>query len=124
MLETQKPKDRTRDLGSWAHNVITDKLTEQESKSEIAQEHAIVDSSTSEIHQIVKAKKNPYKESKKSSIPSENKPRQEIPISRAADISLKLNIDIVLDSSQLASPHQSKSPSPPIMASKFQLSDY
>ena len=84
MLETQKPKEKTRDFGSWAQNDITDKLTEQESKSEMAQDHAIVDSLTSEIQDVIKSKKNPYKESKTSSIPVESKTRQEIPIDHAA----------------------------------------
>jgi len=128
VLETQKPKDKTRDFGSWAQNDITDKLTEQESKSEMAQDHAIVDSLTSEIQDVIKSNKNPYKESKTSSIPltpitRESKPRQEIPIDHAAENLLKLNIDIVLDSSPMASPDQSKSPSPPLMASKLHLSD-
>ena len=130
MLETQKPKviDKTRDFGSWAQNDITDKLTEQESKSEMAQDHAIVDSLTSEIQDVIKSKKNPYKESKTSSIPLESKPRQGLPNDHAAENTptentLKLNVDIVLESSPLASPDQSKSPSPPLMASKLHLSD-
>ena len=128
VLETQKPKDKTRDFGSWAQNDITDKLTEQESKSEMAQDHAIIDSLTSEIQDVIKAKKNPYRESKTSSIPLESKPRRGIPKDHAGENAptentLKLNIDIVLESSPMASPDQSKSPSPPLMASKLHLSD-